>query len=96
VFQPIPAVSVKLQFTVYSLQFCWGGLSLPGAALCYVPGVWVRESHVCVAHLLGLQVYAGNLTLKNMFHTCGSLFDSSFGKYLSYLQTDWSFLVLFS
>jgi hypothetical protein len=36
----------------------------PGAVLDYIPRQWVRELHVvCVAHLLGLQVYTGRFEI---------------------------------
>jgi hypothetical protein len=38
-----------------------GGSICPGAALDYVPGGRIGELHVMyVAHLLGLQIYAGS------------------------------------
>jgi hypothetical protein len=46
--------------SVYTVQFCWGGVSVcPGAALDYVPKGWVRVSHmVCDAYLFILQILA--------------------------------------
>jgi hypothetical protein len=44
-FHPTPAISVRLQFTVYALQFCWReGSICPEAVLDYVlrVGVWGR------------------------------------------------------
>jgi hypothetical protein len=43
-------------------SFVWVGVqSAQGMFLDYVSGGWVRESCVvCVAHLLGLKVYAGS------------------------------------
>jgi hypothetical protein len=41
---PTSAIGVRLQFTVYAFQACWGGGSVcPGVAMDYVTGIWVRS-----------------------------------------------------
>jgi hypothetical protein len=58
----LSTVGVRLQFTVYSFQLCWGwGSICPGIVLDYAPRGWLVELCVVhVVHLLGLQVYAGS------------------------------------
>jgi hypothetical protein len=61
VFHPTPAVSVRLQFAVYTFQFSSEGLqSAQGLHWIRFPG-WVGELRVAhVAHPLGLQVNVGS------------------------------------
>jgi hypothetical protein len=56
-------VGGRLRFTRYVSQFCSGrGSICPWAVLVYVPRVGVVEEScvVCVAHLLGLQIYTSS------------------------------------
>jgi hypothetical protein len=62
VFHPTPTVSVRLQFAVYAFQFCCVcRFNLPRGCAGLCSWVWVGELRVVhIAHLLGLQFYAGS------------------------------------
>jgi hypothetical protein len=59
---PTSAVGAILQFTVYAFQFCWCGKFIClGAALDYVPGVWIGDLNmVHYAHLFILQIHTSS------------------------------------
>jgi hypothetical protein len=63
VFHPTPTVNRRLKFTAYVSQFCSGYWALQSAhELHWIMFLgWGAVLHVvCAAHLLGLQLYAGN------------------------------------